>query len=61
MFYAIVNGAWYLVAATPGAGKPFTAVILGANAVGEGQSLPVIKYEWQNSIDRLKAVTDGIY
>lgn len=64
MFYAIVGGQpnapWYLVSATPGAGKPFTAVILGANAIG-GQALPVIKFEWQNSIDRLKAVTDGIY
>lgn len=64
MFYAIVGGQegapWYLVSATPGAGKPFTAVILGANATG-GQALPVVKFEWQNSIDRLKAVTDGIY
>ena len=64
MFYAIVGGQpnapWYLVSATPGAGKPFTAVILGANAIG-GQALPVVKFEWQDSIDRLKAVTDGIY
>ncbi|MDF2826861.1 MAG: peptidase family [Mycobacterium sp.] len=59
MFIAIVNQAWYLIV-PQGNAKP-RAVILGANAIAGGTAnLPVIKYEWEGSIQALRAAVDGL-
>jgi hypothetical protein len=58
MFIAIdPTGGWWLVI-PQGSARP-RAVILGANAIQDSGSLPVIRFEWDASFAALQGAVDG--
>ncbi len=58
MFIAVVSGNWYLVV-PQGSGKP-RAVVLGGDSNAGNAGLPVIHFNWQGSVDALRAAVEGV-
>lgn len=58
MFIANVKGSWFLVV-PQGSNKP-RAVVLGADSGADNSGIPVLTFNWEDSINQLKNAVDGI-